>query len=164
MSNFREIFKIIEDEKQNWMNEHKEEKVRKMVRDSLDASNVNTLLKICGFEMEMEYWKGKAMPYWKVDHCNNRSGNSLIGNIIKDAVGGALTGLIVDFDKLEPVEIDKLKKAAKSAYIKQYERTVRKEAQEMAEKHAKEFIQRQIDIALEGDAEKVRLLLQKANG
>jgi len=118
-------------------------------------------MKICGFEMELHHWHGKDMPRWKIDHCNNRSGNSLIGEVIKDSLGDELKTLIKGFDVLDAASIKQLKESARDEYLSVYKRTLINEARSLAEEHAKKFIKSQIDIALHGDAEKIKLLMME---
>lgn len=157
-----DIYKIIEAEKAKWMANNDESKIKEVVETFLNASRTNTILNICGMEMETKHWKGKDSPYWRIDHCNGRSGNSPIGSVITDAVKSALEKAVVGFDKLSQAEIEQIRKETHDTYIRFYKNHLYSEAKKLAEQHAKQFIESEISKALQGDAEKIRLMMMES--
>lgn len=157
---FLDIFSIIEDEKKKWTTEKNQTEIRKSVRLFMDNALKNTVLKICGFEICYSYNTRNNAASYRVDHCNGRSGNSIIGQMIRDEVKDVVKEALMPDPILSPEEIAQIRKEVRTEYIKVYKNTLIYQSRKVAEQHAHQFIRDEVDQALKGDMEKFRLVLQ----
>lgn len=132
-----------------------EENIHEKVDEILNGRIKEMVLHICGFE---HHWQYKI---WKIDHCNNRSGNSPAGQIIAEAVHDRLHSLIGNLE-LAPNEISEIKNEARDHYIKIFKREMKVKSERLAKEHAESFVKKEVGSALEGAAESVRLRLMEA--
>ena len=160
MTNKKEshVYEVARDLADEWA-ETAEQRIRDKVNEVLDGNLEQIVLIAAGFEKSSMY-KGEYI--WRVDHCNNRSGNSPIGNVIKDAIGNRFTEILGRVT-LSDAETLKIKKEMRDLYLREYRNQLNQLVRNKAREHAHQYMKRTIDTALEGAAETVRLRLMEAN-
>lgn len=115
------------------------DKIAKQVLDELiramkdDAKEV--LLKVLGFN---DHW-GK----WELDHCNGRNGNSVIGAELSTTFNQLAKEFVTEYKDsifaLTETEYQQLTKSIHNDFISCLRREANKEAQNLAQKYAKEL-------------------------
>ena len=73
----KEVIPLIEKAINEWHAKNQPEDIVEYIHKKLDKSRDEVLLKLMGFNKDT--WKGD----WVLDHCNNRSGNSIAGDYLK---------------------------------------------------------------------------------
>ncbi len=126
-----------------------EDALAKRIRARLDRNVEATVAKLLGFENRG--WAGSDR--WEVDHCNGRSGNSIVGDYIRKKVGVALeawidshAGSLPDLPKATIAEL-------RSEYVNMYRTALRRRLGELASKAAEAKAEEMI-AALESPAQK----------
>ena len=67
------LYELTRDLADKW-SENAEQHITEKVNTVLDGKLKELILVVCGFE------RNCTPAYWKVDHCNSRSGNSPVGS------------------------------------------------------------------------------------
>ncbi|MEN8171377.1 MAG: hypothetical protein ABFS03_00705 [Chloroflexota bacterium] len=155
-----EVFKITSNLAEKWA-DNAEANIQEKVDSFLDDAMDEFILRVCGFEVSWGSGRNKY-KYWRIDHCNGRSGNSPIGDVINKAVAEKLASMMGAFDTVSASDMNDLKKEAHSEYIKQFKRQVSTMVRNRADKDAAEFVKKEVNNALEGSAKKVRLMLMES--
>ena len=152
------VAEVVQEEKQKFLGELKEGTIRQQVVDMLKTSLTNTVLSILGFELR---WNG-GKPTFQIDHCNGRAGNSLIGNMIKEEAAEACKILLKPGTfTLTAEELNAVRAAVHKNYLDNYRMMAAKIAGETGKAHAKQYMEKEVAKALEGDAELVKLRLME---
>lgn len=155
------VAEIVQEERTKLLDSMSEESLRKQVKDMIESMTKNTVLQLLGFEAKA--YPGRQ-PYWSIDHCNGRAGESAIGSAIKDFVKEALREKLLDEPKLTEDERARVKEEVRRAYLDAYRNEVRSGAFHLGRAHAREYLKGEVTRLLEGEAELVKLRLMGANG
>jgi len=149
-----EVYKLTAKLADDWA-ENAEQHIHDTVNEMLTDRIKEMVLHICGFEKDYIY------KQWKVDHCNNRSGNSPAGQVVAEAVHDRLKYLIGNLQLTEG-ELAELRCSARDHYLKSYHTAMKREAERLAKQHAIEYTRKEVGNALNGSAESVRLRLMES--
>ena len=139
--------------------ENAEQNIKEVVNNVLDGNLEDIVLIATGFEKSHVYGNKRS---WKVDHCNGRSGNSPITEIIKDAIGDRFRELAGRME-LSDDQKNAIKKEMQNLYLSEYKSELAKLVKYNARQHAQQFLKKSIGDALSGAAEAVRLRLMETN-
>jgi hypothetical protein len=153
-----DIATVVKQARDEFLEAHTEEKLRKYVKDLLETSLRNVIMHVLGFELS---FGSQSKPYFRLDHCNGRSGNSLIGERIKQVVADYFNETLPTF-KLEPQEMKALSDELRREYLSYYKAAVREYAREKAKAHARTYVEQEAVALLKGDAELAKLRLMEA--
>ena len=155
VDNQKHLYELTRDLAEDWSN-NAEKHVKEKVESTLNKRLEELILVLCGFEKEVS----RSMYGWKVDHCNNRSGNSPIGQIINEALKGRLESINKSV-QITPEEESDIKNEFRKEYIKSYRAQMIQQARHLGKNHADDYSEKTINSALEGAAESVRLMLME---
>lgn len=120
-----------------------EQAIRDRVHRMLDKGTQEIVCKLLGFEKDA--WNG-----WRIDHCNGRSGNSAVGDYLREKVGNAVTAWIdqqAELPELPKTSLAEVRKAYLSMYNTALRRRLAALAADRAERKAIEML-----AALEAEA------------
>ena len=148
------LYKITRDLAEEW-SKNAEANIRERVNDILNKRIEELVLVLCGLSKEHEYG-------WRVDHCNNRSGNSPIGNFLKESLQDRIEYLAGQIT-ISPQDKENIEKSFIDAYLREYRSQMTDYARRLAKQHAEKYIKTTAESALEGAAESIRLQMMEAN-
>ena len=125
------IHKAIDD----WHSLNTPEKISHKIHTLLDENREEVVLKLMGFNAR---WGDK----WEVDHCNNRSGNSVIGNYMQTAQKKAIEDWIdsVGMPTLTATVKKQIASSMRELYTTNFRRSIERLVQQRAEQDAYEFL------------------------
>lgn len=124
----KELYQKTVDE---WL-EQKKTTIEKETIEFLNKGKTDILYKLVGFDSR---W-GKG---YEIDHCNGRSGNSIVGDILRDKQKEAIEKWISESLTL-PELSPQLIKEMNSYYLREYKRTLKEAVQALAQERAREAL------------------------
>ena len=151
-SSVYELTKVVCDE---WSRDA-EKNIKAKVEEVLHSRQKELILTLLGFDKHHA-----GVNSWRVDHCNNRSGNSPIGIILTEAIKDRLDNITGSLE-LTLLEKSELQKISRDEYLKSFKYEVAQSSRRLGKKHAEDFTKKEVGLALEGAAEKVRLQLMES--
>lgn len=108
------------------------ENLKEKVQQTL-SDNTNTILaKLLGFDTRG--WSDK----WEVDHCNGRSGESVVGDFIRHLVGEEIAKWLLEQTANLPNLSKAQTKALENEYLSRYKEELRIRLRALAEQKAKQ--------------------------
>ena len=131
----KEVISIVQAAINEWNRQNNLENIRDKVFSKLNQSRDEVLLKLMGFN---DRW-----DQWEIDHCNGRSGNSVIADILYNLHKEALTDWVKE--NYSPKLTATQKQQIQSAYRASYFEYLRKSVRELAEQKARENAQKIVD-------------------
>jgi len=133
-----------------------------LVKKLFDQGVEQVILKLMGFEKD---WDGR----WKVDNCNGRSGNSVIGDDITNKARAELAKFISEkldivdlWSQLSNKEIDDLKKEYKETYLRQMRERMRDWGARNADSRFEEIFGEAITNIFEKEISPLQVDMEKA--
>lgn len=121
---------------EKWKAQHTPERIKEVVHSKLDKGTEHILLKLLGFETG---YNGQ----WQVDHCNGRSGNSAVGDYLRETQKEAIQEW---FNRIKlPTLTSTTQKSLGKAYRDEYLRNLQYRVQEEARAHAKRDLEQLLD-------------------
>ena len=132
----KELIPLIENAINGWHAKNQPEDLVKYIHKKLDKSRDEVLLKLMGFNKDS--WNGA----WALDHCNNRSGNSIAGDYLKSVQQDAINDWLskVALPKLSKTDSDRIAASFKAEYLRYLKRAVESYAQKKADEHARQLV------------------------
>ena len=132
----KELIPLIENAINGWHNKNQPQDIVEYIHKKLDKSRDEVLLKIMGFNKDS--WNGA----WTLDHCNNRSGNSIAGDYLKSVQQDAINDWLskVALPKLSKTDSDRIAASFKSEYLIRLKRAVLAYAEKKANEHARQLV------------------------
>ena len=132
----KELIPLIENAINGWHNKNQPQDIVEYIHKKLDKSRDEILLKIMGFNKDS--WNGA----WVLDHCNNRSANSIAGDYLrtvqKDAINDWLSK--VALPKLSKTDSDRIAASFKAEYVRHLKMAVLTYAEKKAKEHAQQLV------------------------
>ena len=130
-----ELVAVINSALESWHEANSPEAIRKRVHEQLDKDSKQVVLKLLGFN----YNWGNS---WELDHCNGRSGNSIIGDYLKKTQEQILHEWFakIPLPELNKTETAQLSKSFASAYKEAFRSYISKAAVRKAEADAQALI------------------------
>ena len=121
---------------EEWKQKNTEEALVAKTKRLLDTHSEQVVMKLLGFEEDR-----CKENVWKIDHCNGRSGNSPVGDYLKQAQALAIKEWLgsVPVPKLSPSQTKKLGAEFLSEYLYAYTKVLREYAHSKATQDAKTF-------------------------
>lgn len=133
----QQIEKILDE----WHQTNKESDLRKLIFDKLNKSRDDVLYKLMGFKPEYN-------NIWNIDHCNNRSGNSIAGDYLKATQGAVINEWLAQVAM--PVLTEQMKHNLKASYQAEYQRVFQAKVKEFAAKQASDDAKEAVDLLAKG--------------
>ena len=132
----KEVIPLIEKAINGWHAKNQPEDIVEYIHKKLDKSRDEVLLKLLGFNKDS--WKGA----WTLDHCNNRSGNSIAGDYLRSVQQDAINDWLskVSLPKLSKTDSNKIAASFKAEYLIRLKRAVLVYAQKKADEHAQQLV------------------------
>ena len=132
----KEFIPLIEKAIKGWHAKNQPEDIVEYIHEKLDKSRDEVLLKLLGFNKDS--WKGD----WVLDHCNNRSGNSIAGDYLKSVQQDAINDWLskVALPKLSKTDSDRIAASFKAEYVRRLRRAVLAYAEKKAMEHAQQLV------------------------
>ena len=133
---FKEMIPLVEDAINKWHNKNQPKGIVEYIHKKLDKSRDEVLLKLMGFNKDS--WGGT----WALDHCNNRSGNSIAGDYLKSVQQDAINDWLskVALPKLTKTDSDRIAASFKAEYLSRLKRAVLAYAEKKADEHARQLV------------------------
>lgn len=135
MNTQEDLVEVINSALESWHAANTPEAIREKVHKSLDNSSKEVVLKLLGFNSR---W-GNG---WELDHCNGRSGNSIIGEYLKKTQEQILHEWFakIPLPELNKTETAQLSKSFAFAYKEAFRSYISKAAVRKAEADAQALI------------------------
>ena len=132
----KELIPLIENAINGWHAKNQPKDIVEYIHKKLDKSRDEVLLKLMGFNKDS--WNGA----WALDHCNNRSGNSIAGDYLKSVQQDAINDWLskVALPKLSKTDSDRIAASFKAEYLRYLKRAVESYAQKKADEHARQLV------------------------
>ena len=132
----KELIPLVENAINGWHTKNQPQHIVEYIHKKLDKSRDEVLLKLMGFNKD--YWNGA----WALDHCNNRSGNSIAGDYLRSVQQDAINDWLskVALPKLSKTDSDRIAASFKAEYLRHLKRAVETYAQKKADEHARQLI------------------------
>lgn len=131
----QQIISIVQSAIEEWNEANDPENIRDMVFSKLNQSRNEILLKLMGFD--------HRFGRWEIDHCNGRSGNSVIGDILKNLYKEAITDWVKE--NYSPSLTATQKQQIQSTYRAHYFDHLKRAARDLAEQKAQQNAQKIVD-------------------
>jgi hypothetical protein len=110
-----DVIPLVAQAVETWKRVNSPEAVTKMVHKSLNEARMHVLCSLLGFEKSS--WNGN----WQIDHCNGRSGESIIGDYLREKQEDAIKDWIDSlgaFDALSKKDQAALRQNVREEYLK----------------------------------------------
>jgi len=135
MNTQEDLVEVINSALESWHAANTPEAIREKVHKSLDNSSKEVVLKLLGFT-------SRRGDRWELDHCNGRSGNSVIGDYLKKTQEQILHEWFakIPLPELNKTETAQLSKSFASAYKEAFRSYISKAAVRKAEADAQALI------------------------
>lgn len=132
----KEVIPLIEKAINEWHAKNQPEDVVEYIHKKLDKSRDEVLLKLMGFNKDS--WRGA----WALDHCNNRSGNSIAGDYLRSVQQDAINDWLskVALPKLSKTDSNIIAASFKTEYVRHLKRAVLDYAEKKAKEHAQQLV------------------------
>lgn len=132
----KEIIPLIEKAIDEWHTRNQPQDIVEKIHKKLDKSRDEVLLKIMGFNKDS--WNGA----WALDHCNNRSGNSIAGDYLRSVQQDAINDWLskVALPKLSKTDNERMAASFRAEYQRHLKRAVESYAQKKADEHARQLV------------------------
>lgn len=121
-----------------WSEQNTPEQFEAAIHKSLNNRRDDTVAKLLGFERD-GFGRGDN---WRVDHCNGRSGNSTIGDKLRELIGESLDSWVRSVIADMPDFPDSIRQAAQEEYVSEFRKALRDEIRTAARDHAHEHAQK----------------------
>lgn len=136
-----QLIQAIEKLLDEWHMQNKEQDLRKLIFTKLDNSRDEVLYKLMGF-------KPAYNNVWQIDHCNNRSGNSIAGDYLKSTQGAIINEWLAQVAL--PTLTDQMRHNLKASYQAEYQRVFQGRVKEFAAKRATDDAKEAVDLLAAG--------------
>lgn len=131
----------------HWRKENTEEAIHKKVIDLLDKRSEEMVVKLLGFDL--------SWGEWALDHCNGRSGNSAIGDYLRNTQAVAVKEFFDSLD-LKQIVTPAMKNRLIKAIQKDFEYKLECAVRSALEAHTKQYVEKVIqDITTSDDLDGV---------
>ena len=132
----KELIPLIENAINGWHDKNQPQDIVEYIHKKLDKSRDEVLLKLMGFNKDS--WNGA----WALDHCNNRSANSIAGDYLKSVQQEAINDWLskVSLPKLSKTDSDRIAASFKAEYLIRLKRAVLAYAEKKADEHARQLV------------------------
>jgi hypothetical protein len=124
-----------------WHTQNKEPDLRKIIFDKLDKGRDEVLYKLMGFKPEYN-------NAWQIDHCNNRSGNSIAGDYLKSTQGAIINEWLAQIAL--PKLTEQMRNNLTSSYQAEYQRVFQARVKEFAAMRATEDAKEAVELLAKG--------------
>lgn len=135
MNTQEDLVEVINSALESWHEANSPEAIRKRVHEQLDKDSKQVVLKLLGFNHK---WGNS----WELDHCNGRSGNSVIGDYLKKTQEQILHEWFakIPLPELTKMEMNNLGKTFASQYKDAFRNYIARAATKKAEADAQALI------------------------
>ena len=141
-NNVFEYIQTIEQSVDEWVQENSPAKIKKNVHEHLAKKQKEIMLKILGFEPTY----GDA---YKIDHCNGRSGESVIGDYIKANLQPAIHEFVSNFPlELSPKTLEYIHKDIQKEFESKAQYRIKEQMRQGFDKRIQEIQQDYLDAIL----------------
>lgn len=143
--NVYEYIHTIEEAVEEWKQTNNTTKIKRDVAEQLSKAKNQVMLQLLGFDKD-----GWKQPTYRIDHCNGRAGNSIMGDYIQSNVKEAVTAFLSDFPlELSDVQKKELKAEVHSEFSKKLYQSIRTNMKGLIATRIKEIEKEYLDAVLE---------------